>query len=154
MFPGSYPACHRWQYTYCKRCKDGRGLGTRLVVSDFAYKLSCTHVLQAAWAAGSMGFIAVRNGHRVHRKWLKIPTQCCLFVSEMCMMLGSRFLRQLNLLHTTSHVFKVHTYMFSLQKNDQAKIRPAQPLATAMHGVLSITMTYLSVEAWISIYGL
>ena len=34
--------------------------GTRLVISDSAYELSCAHVPQA-------GFVAVRNGHRVNR---------------------------------------------------------------------------------------
>ena len=36
---------------HCKQRKVGQSLGTRQVISDSVYKLSCVHVQQAAWAS-------------------------------------------------------------------------------------------------------
>ena len=57
------------------------------------------------------------------------------FVSEICIMSGSCFLRQLGLLVlvcTTSCMCIQSVHMFSLQNAGRAKTRPARPLATAM----------------------
>ena len=68
----------------------------RLVISDSAYELT--------------------RQNRLHRseewllsmpKWLKILIQHCVFVSEICTMMGSRFPRQLDLL------VQAYTYDFT-----------------------------------------
>ena len=63
-------------------------------------------------------------------KWLKILTQCYLFVNEICTMVGSHFPRWLGLLvfiSTTSHVFKAHMHVSTKKWLSQ---NPATSLTT------------------------
>ena len=101
-----------------------------------------------------MGFVAVRNGHRVHQNGWKSQHNVA-FLSVKCVRSWAAVFQDGSTYYVQVCMYSkcTRTDLVSLQKSGQAKIRPAQPLATAMHGVLSITITYLSVEAWIIIYG-
>ena len=83
----------------------------------------------------------LRRSNELPWSKLKILTQRCLFVIEICTDDGEPFFETARhtivLIRMTSRVFKVRTCKFSLRRSGRAKTRPARPLATAMNSVIN-----------------